>query len=327
MRGKWQKEDIIRAIWCKEYRLILCFQAGWGIIYIGNISEGEETLDIISGLQSDPLKTLIDILYTIPAILIALTLHELAHGYMAKKCGDPTAEMLGRLSFNPLHHLDPIGTLMMVFFGFGWARPVPVNPRNFKNFKRDELLVSIAGVVLNFLLFLFTTFVILGIHLFLWKPELWEMASQMGENVHLLTHSDFLRFDGWNFYSVYSGENLLFLQEAENGGAYYLGGMEEFLKTPWLMYLQRFFMNFARINLALCLFNLLPIPPLDGYRIFNRILLQGKLHIPEKVMQGVMIAFMIFMFTTDYVGNFLGKAIYFVQGGIMDGLLKIVGMG
>ena len=286
-------------------------------------------MDIISGLQSDPIRTLIDILYSIPAILIALTLHELAHGYVAKKCGDPTAEMLGRLSFNPLHHLDPIGALMMVLFGFGWARAVPVNPRNFKNFKRDELLVSLAGVVLNFLLFLGTTLIILLIHTFLWKPELWEMAAVLGESGPLISHSDFLRFDGWNFYSVFSGENLLFLQEAESGGAYYYPDMklEMLMQTPWLMYLQRFFMNFARVNLALCIFNLLPIPPLDGYRVVNRILLRGRLHIPEKVMQGIMVAFMIFMYTTSYVSIFLSKAIYFVQGGIMDGLLKIVGMG
>ena len=94
--------------------------------------EWEPLLSILSQLQSDPVSTLIALLYRVPAVLIALTLHELAHGYVALRCGDPTAQMMGRLSFNPLRHLDPVGTAFMLLFGFGWARPVPVNPRNFK---------------------------------------------------------------------------------------------------------------------------------------------------------------------------------------------------
>ena len=74
-------------------------------------------MGILSGLRSDPVGTLIVLLYQIPAILIALTLHELAHGYVAYRCGDPTAQMMGRLTFNPLKHLDPIGTLLMVLCG------------------------------------------------------------------------------------------------------------------------------------------------------------------------------------------------------------------
>ena len=73
------------------------------------------------------------LLLTALAALVALTIHEFAHGYVAYKLGDYTAKASGRLSLNPMHHLDPFGTLCMIFFHFGWAKPVPINPRNFKN--------------------------------------------------------------------------------------------------------------------------------------------------------------------------------------------------
>lgn len=76
------------------------------------------------------------LLLRIPIILIALTVHECAHGWVAYRCGDPTAKNLGRLSLNPLKHLDPFGTICMFLVGFGWARPVPINTRNFRNPKR-----------------------------------------------------------------------------------------------------------------------------------------------------------------------------------------------
>lgn len=279
-------------------------------------------MNILSMLQSDePLVALIAILYRIPAVLIALTLHELAHGYVALKCGDPTAQMLGRLSFNPVKHLDPVGTLFMLLFGFGWARPVPVNSRNFKKFRRDDLLVSIAGVTVNFLLFFFTMFIMVGLNQLIFKPELWQMSLE------LTTPKDFLSFDGFNFYSIFSGENVLFISQ-NNGMGYYLPeAFETFLKTPWLLYVQRFFMNFAMVNLGLCIFNLLPIPPLDGYHVVNDIFLRGKLHIPANIMQGIMVVLLVIMFATDYISEFLGKVIYFVQSGVLSGILMIFGLG
>jgi len=272
--------------------------------------------------SSDPLPGIIALLYRIPAVLIALTLHELAHGYVALKCGDPTAQMLGRLSFNPLKHLDPVGAIFMLLFGFGWARPVPVNSRNFKKFRRDDLLVSIAGVTLNFILFFFTTLIMVGLNQLIWKPEMWNLLG-----MPLLNQKDFLSFNGGNFYSIFTGENLLFIQES-NGYLSYIPGMfEEYLQTPWLLYVQRFFMNFAMINLGLCLFNLLPIPPLDGYHVVNDIFLRGKLHIPAQVMQGLMIALLVIMFATDFISNLLGNAIYFVQDGVLSLILGIFGLG
>ena len=91
-------------------------------------------------------------LLSIPAILIALTVHEYAHGYAAYRLGDPTARSLGRLSLNPLHHLDPIGTLCMLFFHFGWAKPVPINARYFKKPRRDMAITAMCGPLANLLL-------------------------------------------------------------------------------------------------------------------------------------------------------------------------------
>ena len=284
-------------------------------------------MGILSSLKSDPQGTLILLLYQIPAILIALTLHELSHGYVAYRCGDPTAQMMGRLTFNPLKHLDPIGTLFMILFGFGWARPVPVNPRNYKHFRRDDLLVSIAGVVMNFCLFLFTTLLMTAVNELLWKPELWELGKFSSNS--LLNRRDFLSFDGFNFYSVISGENVLFTLSSGANSGYVMGdgAFYNYLRTPWLLYVQRFLMFFARINLSLAIFNLLPIPPLDGYHVVNDILLRGKLHIPANVLQYLMIGLLVLMFSTHFISDFLSSAISFVQGGVLNGVLAVCGLG
>ena len=90
-----------------------------------------------------------DILARLIVLFTAITVHEYAHGYVAYKLGDPTAKYAGRLSLNPMSHLDPIGALCMVLCGFGWAKPVPVNPMYFKDRKRDSALVSLAGPLSN----------------------------------------------------------------------------------------------------------------------------------------------------------------------------------
>lgn len=97
-------------------------------------------------------QSAITVLTTLVIVLISLTFHEFAHGWMAMKLGDTTAKESGRLSLNPLAHLDPIGFICMLFFGFGWARPVPVDTRNFKHPKRDMALTGLAGPIANFLL-------------------------------------------------------------------------------------------------------------------------------------------------------------------------------
>jgi len=149
-----------------------------------------------------------------PPILLALTFHEFSHGWMAYKLGDPTAKLAGRLTMNPLVHLDPFGTLMIFLVRFGWAKPVPVNPRYFKEPKRDMLLVSVAGPGANMLL---------------------AFASGM-----------LLRmFHGGNF---------------------------NFLPANVLQPLYIMVKFSLQINLALAIFNLLPVPPLDGSKILYGIL-------------------------------------------------------
>ncbi len=98
------------------------------------------------------LNTLITMLYMIPVMLISLTLHECAHGLMALKLGDTTARDAGRLTLNPLKHLDPMGAIMMVIARVGWAKPVPVNPMNFKDPKNGMALVGLAGPLTNLLI-------------------------------------------------------------------------------------------------------------------------------------------------------------------------------
>lgn len=95
---------------------------------------------------------ILSLILSIPGLLIALTFHEFAHGYAAYRMGDNTARYSGRLSLNPLDHLDIWGTLCLLFFHFGWAKPVPINPANFRDQKKGIIMVSLAGPFANFLL-------------------------------------------------------------------------------------------------------------------------------------------------------------------------------
>lgn len=94
------------------------------------------------------------------SLLIAITIHEFSHAWMANRLGDPTAKLLGRMSLNPMVHLDPIGTLLLLFIGFGWGKPVPVDPYNLRNPRKDNALISVAGSVSNLLLAIFLTILV-----------------------------------------------------------------------------------------------------------------------------------------------------------------------
>ncbi len=154
----------------------------------------------------------------VPALL-AIVLHEVAHGYMADRLGDPTARLLGRLNLNPFRHLDPIGTVAIFVFGFGWARPVPVNAVNLRNPRQDMIWVSLAGPLTNLALAGVSVLLLRGISLL--------EASQL-----------------------ISGE--LFL---------------EVIRPLRIMAAFSLY-----INVLLGIFNLLPIPPLDGGRVLVGIL-------------------------------------------------------
>ncbi len=95
---------------------------------------------------------LTSLLIRMPPVLFALTVHEFMHGWVAYRCGDPTAKEMGRLTLNPLDHLDLLGTICLMFGPIGWAKPVPVDPSRFRVPRRDDILVSLAGVTTNFLL-------------------------------------------------------------------------------------------------------------------------------------------------------------------------------
>ena len=149
-----------------------------------------------------------DMIFRIPALLIALTVHEYAHARAAVTLGDPTPRLLGRLTLNPVAHLDPIGLIMLWLFKFGWAKPVPINPSYFKNYRQDMLIVSLAGPASNMLLALLTAFLI----------------------------------------------GILAKMQLLNGS---------WIKVLWMTY---------SYNIVLAIFNLIPIPPLDGSKILASIL-------------------------------------------------------
>lgn len=153
-------------------------------------------------------QSLADLPYIIISIIIGFTLHEFAHAYAAYKFGDPTAEKQGRLTLNPIAHIDPLGALFILLAGFGWARPVPVNRHYFKRPKLAGVIVSLAGPVSNLIL-AFIGFVVLSI--------LYRLGIPTGTS-----------FDIYPFLDI-----------------------------------------FIYMNLLLFAFNLIPLPPLDGYRIIE----------------------------------------------------------
>ena len=176
-------------------------------------------IDLIQGMATGDAESikwaLAGLMLCLPIVVLALSVHETAHGYVAYKLGDPTARSLGRLSLNPLKHLDPMGFLCMVAFGFGWARPVPVNSRYFKKPKRNMALCAVAGPASNVLLaFVF--------------------ALLMKLTFAILPAFDF-NFDGYAFVAI----------------------------QLWLILLELG----VSLNISLAVFNLIPIPPLDGSKI------------------------------------------------------------
>lgn len=256
---------------------------------------------MLDWLRTDPIGFFSFMIYRAPAVLIALTLHELAHGYVAYRCGDPTARDMGRLTLNPFKHLDLVGTIMMFTVGMGWAKPVPVNPYRFRNGVRDDFLVSIAGVTVNFILFVLSTVLTVAI-------------------VQPLINDNYAAYYGYRF----------FLSFEDNGFWALLSNDKELLaevvKTPWLLHLARFLFQFSLCNLGACLFNLLPFPPLDGFHVFNDILLKGRIKLTRQAFQYSMIALFLIMNVTDVFSNLLSAAIDALQGGTLSVALRLFGL-
>ena len=179
-------------------------------------------------------------------LLYAVIFHELAHGWVAYRMGDPTAKFMGRLTINPLKHLDPMGTLMLFLFGFGWAKPVPVNLNYLRDRRLGMILVSAAGVVTNMLLAFFALFLYR-----LLSPEPTGIAAQL---------------------------------------LYY----------------------FARINIILAAFNLIPLPPLDGSKILMGFAPQSV----QKSLAGLERYGLLIIIALLYLGV-LDPIIRFIESGII----------
>jgi Zn-dependent protease len=174
---------------------------------------------------------LVGILFQMIAFLFAISVHESAHAWTASRCGDPTARMLGRVTLNPIKHIDPIGTVLLPLVAaishiplLGWAKPTPVDPRNFKNPVRDDILTSVAGPVSNFI-------VATGALILLW------IISLTSETGHALVHA------------VGSG----------------FGGLSGSMLDPVVLLIY----EFMYINIVLAVFNLIPVPPLDGSHVIR----------------------------------------------------------
>lgn len=256
---------------------------------------------MIQWLQEDPWGFLQFMLYRAPGVMMAIVIHEYAHGYAAFRCGDNTAKSMGRLSLNPLKHLDPLGTVALFLLGFGWAKPVPVNPGNFKRGKRDDLIVSLAGVTVNFGAFLLTTVLTILVGRFLYNPDFIEYAgikSMLGFNQRGFV---------LQLYPQFAGD------------------IAPLLARPWLLNVQRLLLHFCMMNLGLALFNLLPIPPLDGFHVLNDTLLNGRIVMGGRTFRIMQAVLIVIMLSTDVVGRFIDGAIYWVQELVLSGMLFVLG--
>lgn len=163
---------------------------------------------------------LLSLLLTLPAVFLAISVHETAHGYAAYKMGDPTAKYSGRLSMNPLAHFDLVGFFCMLFFHFGWAKPVPINPDNFRNRRKGIIFVSLAGPISNLAVAIVSA-IVLGI---------------VGK---------FAGFSGLN-------PNVTVLK-----------GLDVLVAMLFRCII---------LNVGLMIFNLIPIPPLDGSKVLMEFL-------------------------------------------------------
>ncbi len=208
----------------------------------------------------------LSLLYALPGVLLALSVHEFSHGYVASKFGDPTAKLSGRLTLNPIKHIDIFGFISMLIVGFGWAKPVPVNTRYLKKARRDMAFIALAGPVSN----LITAF--LGTVLYyLFVTAVFKL------NINIPVE-------------IFNGIILIII-------------------------------SLISVNVGLAIFNLIPIPPLDGSRILDAFL-PTKAYIAYHKYEQIITIVLFVLIITDIIPIPISGAIDWV----MNGMLKIVGL-
>ena len=211
---------------------------------------------------------IVSLLFTIPPVIIAITFHEFAHAWMADKLGDETPRMQGRLTLNPLSHLDPVGSVLLMFAGFGWGKPVQIDTRNFNrnvSVQKGEVLVSLAGPVMNFILAILFAVIFDAVYMFASSTF---FASTIGSVIYVL------------------------------------------LKECVIM------------NIGLGVFNLIPLPPLDGSKIFINLF---SYNARRWIMEHEQIFYYIFLgiWITGLAGIIISPIINFIYSGLMNGILAI----
>lgn len=192
------------------------------------------------------------IIYLLPVILISITIHELSHGYFSYKLGDPTAKNAGRLTLNPIKHLDALGTIMILISGFGWAKPVPINPMYYNDRKKGTMLVALAGPLSNIFIALLFSFPMAFI------------GNQYG---------------GISLRNLFDASSVML-----------------FKNTSFLAILFNLSRFFYIININLAVFNILPVPPLDGSKILSGVLPQNKYFALMQYENIIGVIFLLIMF-------------------------------
>ena len=223
----------------------------------------------------------VDILFQLIVFLFAISIHESAHAWMANRCGDPTARMLGRITLNPIKHIDPIGTILLPliamfahFPAIGWAKPTPVDPRNFRNPVLDDILTSVAGPISNFLVASISVLLLIVIAL----------TSIPG---HQIVRS---------------------LPFSYRLGIVGMGNDSMLVPICLLLY------EAMMINVILGVFNLIPVPPLDGSHVLRHFLSDSVRRVYDTIGVFGLIA-LVFL-----GGGLLGRLIFPVVG-IFDSIL------
>lgn len=196
----------------------------------------------------------------IPIVLIALTFHEFCHGLVSSKLGDPTPRYTGRLTLNPLAHLDPVGTLLMILTGFGWAKPVQINPRYYKNPKWGMAITALAGPLSNLL----------------------------------------LAFAAMILYTI------IFIISYKTG-----------LFESSLYRISYFIQLFAQVNLCFMVFNIIPIPPLDGSRVLGLFLSDSAYFKLQRFERYSMIAIIVLSLMGVF-SKIIGTGVYIAMNGILN---------